>query len=321
VSGMVENGCFTLVSKTMLFPLVLLLSIQTVVGVRWDKMGPTGPYVHKKGPNAAGEDAPIAQPYHASLKTSALATVRELWEVSTAFPFYWFPVEYDEVVGAIDTNHFGGAFPGGTGHPDVVVQHFCLLWMHGGTKLVLDGRELGPSSAAEGKGVCEDASSTPPPLPPLPPTDAAPPAAAAAAPAKAEPDFGVVDWMCHTYMLRGPDGFGRLSETLPKSREQFTRGQKAASAALKAKNDHAEEEENRLLNMLRATLCALRGATLPATVYFHPHITKAPEKVKALVRCVSIAPSRGRQNLVRAFHCSSPCAEESMTSTRIAAPR
>jgi hypothetical protein len=83
----------------MLFPLVLLLSIQTVVGVRWDKMGPTGPYFHKSEDDAIRGLTPIAQPCHPSFTTPALATVRELWEVSTAFPFFWFPVHIAEVIG------------------------------------------------------------------------------------------------------------------------------------------------------------------------------------------------------------------------------
>jgi hypothetical protein len=107
-------------------------------------MGPTGPYHHETEVDAIPGFPIIAQRYHASFTTPALATVRQLWEVSTAFPFFWFPVEFGEAQAAIDEHYYGTE---GDDTPSRFVA-FCQTWMGGGG----GGTEVAGTEAAGSGG-------------------------------------------------------------------------------------------------------------------------------------------------------------------------
>jgi hypothetical protein len=288
----------------MLFPLVLLLSIQTVVGVRWDEMGPTGPYVHKDGPNADGVQTDIAQLYHASFTTPALATVRQLWEVSTAFPFFWFPVEFGEAQAAIDEHYYGTE---GDDTPSRFVA-FCQTWMGGGgggTEVAGteaagsggggiggreegDGEEDGAQGAARGGGGAGQGGG--------------PSNEGVCATSHGVADFGVVDWMCHAYKLRKEKAFGRFSTTKlidevtriesanakrpPREGSVVGRAREAERLRAVRERDKAASEEVLLLKNLRETLCRLRQVPVPGDVYFHPHVVEKEREVQQLVEYV-----------------------------------
>jgi hypothetical protein len=227
----------------------MLICVQVAMGMPWNSLGTTGPYYH---------DGPmIAQPLDASFTTTSLANVRQLWEVSTAFPFYWFPMAVGDVEAAIHAIY----------RRDTEIDAFCSSWM---TDVAADqappDRTFGCGRHDAASGTVEEGNAMDVDEP-----DDAPGASRGGGREEGEdvatepPDFGVVDWMCHTWHLRAAEGFGATWHDGTSAGPSLT--------SLREK----------LAAVFKSTLCALKtdiARPRPRIWYLHPHLQ--PESLPAV---------------------------------------